>query len=102
VSCGGEQRGDKAIKGAAGSQRKERNRKSVWGGGHGLDISVLRDLDTLSSHKARDGRQEGGREGGDGWMSDSQTEGGREESRENNAYSRRGIIKLSHRVSLAS
>lgn len=35
-------------------------------------------------------------------MSDSQTEGGREESRENNAYSRRGIIKLSHRVSLAS
>lgn len=69
-------------------------------GGHGLDISVLRDLDTLSSHKARDGRQEGGREGGDGWMSDSQTEGGREESRENNAYSRRGIIKLSQRVRL--
>lgn len=33
-------------------------------------------------------------------MSDSQTEGGREESRENNAYSRRGIIKLSQRVRL--
>lgn len=60
-----------------GSREEIKPSKGQWGargkrgiekvcGGHGLGMGVLHVLDTLSSHKVRNGRREGGREAVDG------------------------------------